>query len=199
MVDLNTFLIVSLYFFLFISLLFLWRTKSYHWSLSVLIFGELIAVTVAKAPALFPASIFTAKLFISRWEINEEIVTTKNTILFGLVGTSLAVFFACIFWAMGRGWFTSISLSMGLTYFAIIFLPKKVRELAIRLWKISIALLAPLALLETEPSTVSIPPLIYHYIITALWIKHDLPKITEEPGPAPTGSSDKERGGTSHT
>ncbi|AEO14032.1 hypothetical protein TAM4_2447 [Thermococcus sp. AM4] len=48
------------------------------------------------------------------------------------------------------------------------------------MWKVSIAVLAPLAFLETEPSTVSIPPLIYHYIITALWIKHDLPRITGE-------------------
>lgn len=167
------------YFFLSTSLLVLWRTKSYRLSLSFLILGELIAVAVAKAPALFPVSIFIAFLFMSRLEINDGIITTKSTILFGLTGTSVAVFISFIFSQMGLGYFSSISLALGPLYFAVSFLPRNVREPAMRLWKTSLALLAPLAIFEAEPSTISIPPMIIHYTITVFWIKKDFPDIVK--------------------
>jgi len=170
--NLNVPWVALLYFFLLFSLLLLWQTKSYHWPLSFLILGELVAVTVAKAPALVLLSFFIAYLFMSRWEINEEIVTIRSTILFGLIGTSLAVFAAFIFYWTGLGYFPSISLALGFVYFAVIFLPNNIRERAVHLWKASLAVLAPLALFEVKPSVIFIPLIIVHYFLTVLGVKN---------------------------
>jgi len=181
MMNLNVPLVALLYLLLFFSLLLLWRTKSYHWPLSFLIFGELVAVTVVKAPALVLLSFFVAHLFMSRWKLNEEIVTTRNTILFGLIGTSLAVLSAFIFCWTGLGYFLSISLALGFVYFAVIFLPNTIRERAVHLWKASLAVLAPLALFEVRSSVIFIPLIIVHYFLTVLWIK-DLVKTENNQG-----------------
>ncbi|WP_048150554.1 hypothetical protein [Thermococcus sp. AM4] len=182
------------YIFLLISMGALFKTKSLHRPLTVLIFGEIFisflkGLSINHVDTLLAALMVGIFTFVTATFFDVEYNSPREenvkgshswiTLIVALVG--FVLFYR-------SGIIVATLIGYGSIYLAcLLYLEfKKTPDVKYRkyyyLLKLPYPLLAPLALVEQfDISIYVIPVIVLHYFMTALWLKVELPRMTKPP------------------
>jgi hypothetical protein len=164
---------VLLCLFTLLSLLLLFRTRHCYLPLSIILLGELMAISLRDAPVLVPLMIFIVYQFAGHVVLNNE-KGSKDGLYLSLICMLAVLVAISARYILHFGYVFSAILSLGVGYYALFFSPPGGRERAFRLWKLLTATVVPLGLIEQFGlQEWSVPFVVFHYTLMLCWIKQE--------------------------